>query len=359
MQRRRVSGRSRSLLVGARAAWDHGPVISRSTAEEPALIVANAAASRIGDSATRGRLLALAASAVAARTGQAPRIVEAPGPASLGDAIEAARDAGAPLVVVVGGDGTVRAAARVLAGSGIPLGLVPAGTGNLLAAALGIPRARGRAAAALATLMPRTIDLGEVIVHPANGPTLPGDASEVFTVACGAGLDAAVIAATSRDAKRRLGVGAYFAAAARLIGNLRPIHFRIDVDGVELETDGIAALVANCGDLVPGLLRPRIPLDPTDGLLELLVVRTGGPVGGLRAAFELLAVRAPHAPGVPSGRSLRVRGRRISVRPDPPVALQVDGDPYPPGWFIASVVPGALRVLAPVAHIGGREPEAG
>jgi diacylglycerol kinase family enzyme len=239
-------------------------------------------------------------------------------------------------------------AARVLAGSGIPLGVVPAGTGNLLAAALGIPRAAGRAAAALATLSARTIDIGAVTVHPGERPASPDDPSERFTVACGAGFDAVVMAATSRDAKRRLGVGAYFAAAARLIGTLRPIHFRIEVDGLDVETEGIAALVANCGDLVPGVLRPRIPLDPADGLLELLVLRAGGPLGSIRAAFELLAARAPDAPGVPSGRSLRVRGRRISVVPDPPVALQVDGDPYPAGWLTASVMPGALRVLAPI-----------
>jgi diacylglycerol kinase family enzyme len=89
------------------------------------------------------------------------------------------------------------------------------------------------------------------------------------------------------------------------------------------------------------------------------VLRAGGPVGGIRATFELLAARAPHAPGVPAGRSLRVRGRRISVMPDPPVALQVDGDPYPAGWFTASIMPGALRVLAPVAAGAASLPGAG
>lgn len=324
-------------------------MIQRPSPDVPALIVASAVASRIRDTATRARLLEKVASAVAARTGGPPRIVEVPGATSVEAAIEAARDAGAPMVVVVGGDGTVRATARVLAGSGIPLGIVPAGTGNLLAAALGIPRSPGRAAAALATLPARTIDLGEVTIHRGGRPASPDEPSELFTVACGAGFDANVMAATSHEAKRRLGVGAYFAAAARLLGDLRPIQFRIEVDGVELETDGVAALVANCGDLVPGLLRPRVPLDPADGLLELLVIRAGSALGGARAMFELLTQRSPHAAGVPPGRSLRVRGRRISVKPDPPVALEVDGDPYPEGWFVANVVPGALRILAPAA----------
>ena len=334
-------------------------MIPRSAPDVPACIVANAAASRIGDPATRARLLALITSAVTARTGRPPSVVEATDALTLEAAISAARDAGAPLVVVVGGDGTVRVAARVLAGSNVPLGLVPAGTGNLLAAALGIPRALGRAAAVLATLAPRTIDIGAVTVHPGDRPASPDDPGDRFTVACGAGFDAVVMAATSKDAKRRLGIGAYFAAAARLIGDLHTIHFRIDVDGVELETDGIAALVANCGDLVPGVLRPRIPLDPADGLLELLVLRAGGPLGGIRATFELLAARAPDASGVPSGRSLRLRGRRISVMPEPPVALQVDGDPYPAGWFSASVMPGALRVLAPIAPGAALRPDTG
>ena len=133
------------------------------------------------------------------------------------------------------------------------------------------------------------------------------------------------------------------------MGDCAPIHFRIEVDGVALETDGMVALVANCGDLVPGVVRPRVPIDPADGLLELLVLRGGGPIGGIQAAFELLAARAPHAPGAASARSLRVRGRAISVMPEPPVPLQVDGDAYPAGWFTASVMPGALRILAPHA----------
>ncbi len=324
-------------------------MIQRPAPDVPALIVTNAAASRLRDAGSRARLLALVASAVTARTGREPACVEATSVPMLEAAIATARDAGASLVVVVGGDGTVRAAARLLAGTGIPLGLVPAGTGNLLAAALGIPRAPGRAAAALETLATRTIDLGAVAIHRGHGPASPDDLEERFTVACGAGFDAAVMAATSGELKRRLGVGAYFASAARLMGGLRAIHFRIDVDGVTLETDGMVALVANCGDLVPGVVRPRVPLDPADGLLELLVLRGGGPIGGIQATFELLAARAPHAPGVASARSLRVRGRVISVMPDPPVALQVDGDPYPPGWFTASVMPGALRILAPLA----------
>ena len=314
----------------------------------PALVVANTTASRIGGAGTRARLLEKVASAVAARTGRPPRVIEAPGGPILEAAILAARDGGTPLVVIVGGDGTVRVAAGALAGSGIPLGVVPAGTGNLLAAALGVPRRPDRAAAALATLPVRTIDLGEVTTHRATGPASPDAPSERFTVACGAGFDADVIAATSADAKRRLGVGAYFASAARLLADLRPIQFRLEVDGVELETDGVAALVANCGDLVPRVLRPRIPLDPADGFLELLVVRAGSALGGALATFELLVQRPPHAAGIPPGRSLRVRGRRFSVRSDPPVALQVDGDPYPAGWFVANVLPGALRILAPV-----------
>jgi diacylglycerol kinase family enzyme len=41
------------------------------------------------------------------------------------------------------------------------------------------------------------------------------------------------------------------------------------------------------------------------------------------------------------------------------VALQVDGDPYPAGWFVANVIPGALSVLAPPVAGGGASPPAG
>jgi diacylglycerol kinase (ATP) len=313
--------------------------------DRPGLIVANPAASRMADASARARILRAAALAVEERTGTVPDVVVALDAEVLASAVRGARTAGAPLVVVIGGDGTLRIAARELEGSDVLLGIVPAGTGNLLSAALDISRSAERAARDLASAEPLRLDVGEILE--------PAGEHRFFLVACGLGFDAAVMAATTAEDKRRFGVLAYFATAARIATRLRAMTLRIRIDDTEIETRGLTALVANCGHLIPGLVAPRVPLDPTDGLLELLVVRAEGPVGGAVGAVELLARRDPHEAALAGGRSLRIRGRQIRITSEPPVAIQVDGDALPPSALEVVVRPGALHVLAPKRNRSG------
>jgi hypothetical protein len=55
-----------------------------------------------------------------------------------------------------------------------------------------------------------------------------------------------------------------------------------------LERHGHLVLVANTGEIIPGLIGPRRPIDPSDGRLDLLVVAGRGIPGGLRSAADLL-----------------------------------------------------------------------
>ncbi len=221
----------------------------------PFLLVA-AGASHLVNPGRRDALVAAATAAILARTGTDPEVrVTATAQAGQAAAQEAAA-AGAPLLVVAGGDGSVRSAAAVLAGTGIVLGIVPGGTGNLLAAALGVPRSPTRAIAALVTARERPIDVGRAWVGAAATPT-------PFVVAAGVGFDARVMAATTERRKRSLGIGAYFATATAVAMRVRPFAVRLVVDGVVHETDALEVLVANAGELIPGLLRPRPRLSPT------------------------------------------------------------------------------------------------
>src|SRR3954465_4425994 len=130
------------------------------------------------------------------------------------------------IVAVFGGDGTTMQAAAALVGTEIPLGIIPGGTGNLLAGNLRIPASPARAARALLSARPRPIDLGRM--------DRPGG-FQYFAVACGAGYDARVMAATLSEHKRRWGMAAYFATSLRLIGDIRSTLHHITVDGVEFE----------------------------------------------------------------------------------------------------------------------------
>jgi len=311
--------------------------VSASVAAPPFLIIAEGA-SRLASPARRDAIAVTAAAAIEARTGTAPEIRVTTSAASGRSAAREAVAAGAPILVVAGGDGSVRTAADVLAGSGIVLGIVPGGTGNLLAAALGIPRGMERAVAALATAGERSIDVGRAAVGSPGAP-LP------FLVAAGVGFDARVMAATTERRKRSLGIGAYFATATAVAIRMRPFAVRIVVDGATHETDALAVLVANAGELVPGLLRPRLPLVPDDGLLDVLVARGRGVAGGARAALELLAGRGVHTAVGPY--AARFTARHVEVVAASGEPVEVDGDVVGAGRLVAEVIPGALRMLVP------------
>jgi diacylglycerol kinase family enzyme len=307
------------------------------------LVVVNLAASGLADERRRAAIVASVVAAVEARTGQAPDLADST-VAAAREALAASRSA--PLVAVVGGDGTIREAAEALAGSGVPTAIIPAGTGNVFAAALGIPRRIASAVRLIEAGQPSPVDLG-IATWGQMRDGRPGDAagSKAFAVACGLGFDARVMAGASADLKRRLGFGAYVVATAREAARLRPVTFRIDSDGDVHDVTGLVVLVANCGQLIPGLVGPRHPIDPTDGYLDVFVVTAAGLPGGLTGAVESIL----HAGELPrrGSRSLRLQARRVHVTANPPEPVQVDGDPHDADWLEAAVLPGAIRILRP------------
>ena len=308
--------------------------VPTATGDRPLLIV-NPRAARIHDAGRRSEITAAAVAAVRARTGSDPQVEEGP-PDAAAQAIDAAPDA--PLVVAIGGDGTIRHVAECLAGRPTPLAVVPAGTGNVLAGALRIAGI-GPAMEAIRAGSPRRIDLGEARWGSSDAVAPTGRSR--FLVACGVGLDARIMAAAEHEWKRRMRFGAYVGAAVRELTRLRSSRFRIDADGTALEIDGYLALVANAGELVPGRIGPRRPIDPSDGRLELIVVGGRDPVAGLHSAARLLLATDELHDGV-----IRRSVRRLRIEAEPAQPVEVDGDHLPPGWLEAEILPGALTVIA-------------
>ena len=300
------------------------------------LLVINPRASRLRDPRHRRAIVEFVGDAVRARTGRPPVIVD-----DTQDAAEGMLRAltTPPLVVVVGGDGTVRHAAGILAGTAIPLAIVPAGTGNVLAASLGI-RGLRTARDAIVAGTSRTIDLG--IAEWGHAGQARADGQGIFVVAAGTGLDARIMASAHEDWKRRLRFGAYVGAAMRELLRLTPVDLVITADGERLERTGHLVLVANTGEIVPGRLGPRRPIDPSDGRLDLLVVTGQGITGGLRSAADLL-LRA----GELDGATIRRRVREVRIDSDPPQPVETDGDVHPPGWLAARIAPHGVALLVP------------
>ena len=319
------------------------------SARATATLIVSPLASRIRDEAVRRRVVAGATASIERRGHDRIDVIESADSSSIAAAAGAAVDGAATLVVLAGGDGTIRDAAGALADTGTEVGIVPCGTGNLYATSAGVPRSLDAALAALATGAARSFDIGEVrLVAPAaTRAGLPvGAAPMPFGVACGTGFDARLIAATDRQMKRRYGVAAYFLAASRLLPTLVPLPTVLVIDGVRTELESVVVLVANCGEALPGRLRPRLPIAPDDGVLNVFVLPRGGVLGGIRGVLELMTAES-HGTS-PSGHAVRLVGREVRVEVHPAAPTQVDGDAYPAAWLDARIRPGALRVIRPV-----------
>ncbi len=309
-----------------------------------ATVIVSPAASRIRDAAARSEVIRGIRAALGRRGLTDIAVTEVGTTDGVRVAARTAVDDRSAVVVVAGGDGTLRDATGVLAGSPASVGIVPCGTGNLYATSIGLSRDLSAAFETLAAGEPQPFDTGEVVLTPTDVlATAPSPAAQPFNVACGTGFDARLIAATSSTMKARHGVAAYFIAAAGVLDKLAAHPTVLTIDGVRTELETAVVLIANCGEAIPGRLRPRLPLDPRDGLLHVFVLPRGGILHGIRGALELMLAEAAGVSA--SGSAIRLAGRHVQVVVTPSQPTQLDGDAYGPATIDARVRPGALRVL--------------
>ena len=295
-----------------------------------ALLIANPMAARTADTSVGAVAKALR------NGGWSVEVLATGGPGHARELAEYGVANGVNVIAVFGGDGTTMQAAAALVGTDVLLGVIPGGTGNLLAGNLRIPSSPASAARALLTAEPSRFDLGRMERN---------DGIQYFAVACGAGYDARVMAATLSEHKRRWGMAAYVATTLRLIGDIRSTLHHITIDGVEFQAHASMVLVANCGEVIPPLIRLRPGISPQDGLLDVIVVRADSFTESLRAVWDLLRV-APGAPG--EGTFIgHARGREVRVVSDGLQPVQLDGEPGGETPFTVTVVPDAIRILVP------------
>jgi diacylglycerol kinase (ATP) len=255
-----------------------------------------------------------------------------------GHAAELAADAvrlGYRVVASCGGDGTLAEIATGLAGSATPLAIIPRGTGNQVAQNLGVPLGLEAAIDVAVNGRIVAIDLGRT-----------GD--RAFALVAGAGFDAAVMQTATRELKERWGFGAYIYAAVKEALAATPRRFHIVADGRQIEVEAVSVMVANVGELCARWLPFRLPLGPrptsawTDGLLDVVIVAPRRPQD-----VAALIWQAAHRRLTSSERLLHFQTSSISVDADPPIAVQVDGDPFGMTPISMSVMREAMRVLVP------------
>ena len=250
-----------------------------------------------------------------------------------GDATRSARQAaasGIDLVLSYGGDGTVMEVAQGLMGSDTPMAILPGRTANLMSRELGLPQdLAGAAQAAISEdSVIRKVDMG-----------MAGD--HYFILRVGIGFAGEKVKQADRELKDRFGLMAYTIGALKAMKVTKRWKWKITLDGVEHEADGMSLLVDNSGNFgVSGVsLSHKIRVD--DGLLDVVVVRDPG----FKTIYSLGASVANKQPDPDSFKHWQAKEIRIEA--ETPQPINGDGEMWGETPIDIKVIPGAVNILAP------------
>lgn len=238
-------------------------------------------------------------------------------------------------LVVVGGDGMVHMGVDFCVRLGIPLGVIPSGTGNDLARHLGIPLDLDDALRALIQALegePLVIDHGLA----RGGDSLP----HPFACVLSAGFDAIV---NERANRLRFPKGRHRYTLALLIEliKLRPLSYTLEIDGVKETGKYLLVAVANSRSFGGGMkVTPQASLQ--DGRLDVFTLRPLSRLAFLRIYPRVFAGTHVSDPRV----SIR-QAERVTIECERVVAY-ADGEAVGPLPLDISVIPGVLKVFAPV-----------
>ncbi|MDO5738570.1 MAG: diacylglycerol kinase family protein [Ornithinimicrobium sp.] len=239
---------------------------------------------------------------------------------------------GLDVLVVAGGDGGVSLATDLCAGTSTAVAILPSGTGNDNARSLRIPLGPEGALETLLADHRRTVD---TLYLP--------DLDRHVLGSVPAALDARISVRASGSA-RHLGSFSYTMAALIEIALLRrqpPLHYTLTVDGCTEELDALVVAPVNM-PVFGGGLRIAPQADPSDGWLDLVVIR---PVTPLQALGLLRQVRAARHTSHSAVRITPAHEVRIAGPAD--IVAQADGEEVGPLPLTVRLSPADLQMIAP------------
>ena len=243
--------------------------------------------------------------------------------------------------MVVGGDGMVNLGANLVAGTKVPLGIIPSGTGNDMARGLGIPfNNTEQAIRILADALdrkPKAIDAGRV-THADK--TTGEQKTTWFACLVSAGFDA-IVNERANIWKYPKGPSRYNLALIYELVRMKPITYRLTLDGVQSTFQASLITVANNRSLGGGMLvTPNAKVD--DGLLDVLIVQKLS-----RLAFLRVFPRVYKGEHITDVRVSITHAKHVIVDADN-ISATADGETLGPLPVDIEIVPGALLVLAPL-----------
>jgi len=241
--------------------------------------------------------------------------------------------------VVVGGDGMVNLGTNLVAKTRVPLGIVPSGTGNDMARGLGIPHDNTEAAiGALVAALERPARVIDAALISSSDEF--GEPKQTwFACVLSAGFDA-IVNERANQMTRPKGASRYLVALGIELIKLKPIKYRVVLDGVETVTEAALISVGNNVSIGGGMkVTPDAVMD--DGLLDVLIVQPLSRIAFLRVFPSVFRGEHVSDPRVAIHRAKKVTIDAVDV------AAYADGERVGPLPIDIEVVPGALRVLAP------------
>ena len=261
------------------------------------------------------------------------------GPGHATELAAAAAAAGHTLVLAAGGDGTLHEVANGLIHTSCALAPLPAGTTNCLARDLGLPQPDGgddewliAASRALLAGRMQRMDVGQC----SNG--------KHWLLWAGVGIESRIVAAVEPRSPmlKRLGLAGYVAKATPAFLTYVGSRLRVTVDRYTVSDDFISVTVANSRLFAGGLynLNPHGVLD--DGKFEVWLLR--GRFAPRMMWHALALARGSHErrPDV-----ARLKGTHVTIESTSPQAFHLDGELNHDTPMTCTLLPGALRILAP------------
>lgn len=236
-------------------------------------------------------------------------------------------------VICIGGDGTVSETLGYMAKRKIklPIFIIPTGTANFLADNIGV--VTGVNYDKILSGRIKSFDLGVC----EDKETI-----DYFLIGIGLGFEQRFLEIAKQHQKKFLGILSYFLAAASELFNLRPIPYRLVIEGEELNVKSTMLTILNfkprISSLLPLFSEKDIKLG--DGLLDIIYVEH-------RNYFlSFLGIIFFHLLGrYEFGLVKRFKAKRVEISSPEKVKSQIDGEVKGHLPFIISILSEGVKFL--------------
>ncbi len=239
---------------------------------------------------------------------------------------------GFDLIVVVGGDGTV---GEVVSGQArtekkVPIAIVPVGTANVVSLALALPWFPSVAASHILESRVLPFDVG----------FLP-ELDRHFFLMAAFGYPARVIQDSPRRLKNLFGVFTYIGAGIRNALNMDEVLIFIEDEEENIhEHEGNTILLSNIGKIGDINLKVTPDTSAHDGLFDVTVISSRSLWDLFAVVFRMLTWRYH-----PTPRLHHFKARRVTIKTEPPVAVQIDGEDLGHTPLAAEIIAGGVHLI--------------